>query len=93
MATRPAEVPASESTNARPDGVPAACQDKPSELVQTVSDGLAVEGSPAKATSPAGEAATSTRGATIAVTCVHVWPSTEVHTSPLDHPFVDPYAA
>src|SRR5664280_1015892 len=77
VATRPANVPAMESTDARPDGVPASCHCTPSELVQTVS---VVEGSPATATRPAGEAATTTCGATIALTCVQISPSAEVQT-------------
>jgi len=87
VATRPAGVPAIESTDDRPRGVPTLCHCTPSELVQTVS---VAEGSPATATRPAGQAATSTCGATIALTCVHVWPSAEVQTKALGGSFVVP---
>ena len=89
-ATRPVDVPAIESTNATPAGGPALRHCRPSELVQTVSEGTVAEGLLVIATRPVGETATSTLGAVMEVTWVHVWPSAEVQTKELDAPFLVP---
>jgi len=64
----------------------------PSVLVQTVSAGEVAEGSPAMATRPAGEAATSTCGAEMSVTCRQAMPSVVVQRNPFASPPVVPYA-